>query len=256
MKKWKYWNKRRWETCWNASLEEPAGFDSRLVTTYILEYSTSCLHMITLDNRADDHVMTIMKANQKVDNDNGKVCRKVPGWFFMFFSRFQVGSSWFQVGFSWFRAVFMFFYGSQWEKPQRYPPDMYLGPKVPPAMPCRPWVPYQFSWSRSGFMISGGFLWLFMVPGWFFIIPGGFYGYSWFHVCFSLFQVLFYGFSWFWVGLYPSWAPEARIDTLRTPQKVPAWSVSWPLDLARKAGFGLVIKNTWMSLIKIGWWVC
>ena len=45
-----------------------------------------------------------------------------------------------------------------------------------------------------------------MIPGWFFL--------------------------WFQVSLYPNWAPEARSETLRTPQKVPAWSVSWPHDPA------------------------
>ena len=45
------------------------------------------------------------------------------------------------------------------------------------------------------FMITGGLLWLFMVPGWF--------------LWFALFQV----------GLNPE--PEARSETLGTPQKIP-----------------------------------
>ena len=47
-------------------------------------------------------------------------------------------------------------------------------------------------------------------------------------------------FLWIQVSLYPSWAAEARSETLRTSQKVPPWSVSWPHNPAR-AGFGLVI---------------
>ena len=168
MKKWKYWNKRRWETCWNASLEEPAGFDSRLVTTYILEYSTSCLHMITLDNRADDHVMTIMKANLKWIILMVWSVEKVPGWFFMFFSRFQVGSSWFQVGFLWFRAVFMFFMVLNEKSPKGTRLICILAPRSRPL-------------SLAGHRFHTNF----HGPGrvsWFQV---GFCGFSWFQVGFS-----------------------------------------------------------------------
>ena len=120
------------------------------------------------------------------------------------------------------------------------------------------------------FMVLGRFLWFFMVLGqvlWFFKVPGRFfYGFSWFEVGFSWLQVgfmviqgsrvvfqgsgsvfmIFYSsrsvfmvfmilgrFLWFQVSLHPSWALKARSEMLTTPQKVPAWSVSWPRNPAR-----------------------
>jgi len=56
--------------------------------------------------------------------------------------------------------------------------------------------------------------------------------------------------------LDPSWAPEARSETLRTPQNVPAWTVSWPHDPARLAmrclaGFGLVMMMMMVLLMSV-----
>ena len=39
----------------------------------------------------------------------------------------------------------------------------------------------------------------------------------------------------FQVSLFLSWASEAQSETLRAPQKVPVWSLSWPHDPARQA---------------------
>ena len=71
-------------------------------------------------------------------------------------------------------------------------------------------------------MIPCGFFWLFRVPGWLFMIPG-------------VFIVIHGSRLVFQVSLFLSWASEAQSETLRTPQKVPAWSVSWPHDPARQA---------------------
>ena len=100
------------------------------------------------------------------------------------------------------------------------------------------WVSMVVHCPRSGIMILGWFLgWymvqclFFMILGWFWVIHGSMCVFSWF-------LILFYGFSWFQVGLHPSWAAEARSETLRTPQKVPAWSCR------PKADFGFVMMMT------------
>ena len=92
------------------------------------------------------------------------------------------------------------------------------------------WVLLVIQGSRVVFHGSRWVLWFFKVPGWLFIVQGRF---LWLQVWFSWFQVDFYRHEWSQVGLNPSWAPQARSETLRTPQKVPAWSVSWPHDPAR-----------------------
>ena len=100
-----------------------------------------------------------------------------------------------------------------------------------------------FSWFKVGFHGQGEFLSFFMVPdvvswflqfsgrffpipGWLFIIPGSFFKIPGFFMVFP-------GYS-----LVSIWADGQR--TFWTPQKVPAWSVSWPHDPACWACFGLV----------------
>ena len=112
------------------------------------------------------------------------------------------------------------------------------------------WYNYNnFSRSQVGFfVVPVGFSTVpdrfFIIPGGFstvpcpcFTIPGRFSFFSRFHVFFYRSRWDFMIPCWFlWlllVGLYLSWAPEARSETLRTSQKVPAWSVSWPHDPAR-----------------------
>ena len=99
-------------------------------------------------------------------------------------------------------------------------------------------MPGQFSWVQVGFY---GF---FTIPGWFFMVPGSFSWFLWFKVWLSWFQVDFY--RHYQVGLNPSWAPEVQSETLRTPQKVPAWLYPCP-------GFGLfwIFKYCWHRLARL-----
>ena len=110
------------------------------------------------------------------------VVEKVPGWFFTVPGWFFMIPGCFFM-FQWGFHVFFMVLNENILKGTRLicisvPRSRLLG-----------LVGYRFhtSFHSPGqfFMISGGFSWLFMVPGWFSIIPDGFYGYSWFQVCFS-----------------------------------------------------------------------
>ena len=169
----------------------------------------------------------------------------IPGWFSWFqvhfhdYSWFWVVFIWFQVGFSWFQVGFMVIHGSMLD----FHGSMWLLWFF--MVLCR-----FFMVSVGFFMIPGGFWWFSMIPGRFFMAPVWFFmvlydfrsGFWGCRLVFminhdsrsvSWFQVGFYVFSWFKVGSYPSWAPEARSETLRTPNKVPTWSAFWPQDSAR-----------------------
>ena len=106
---------------------------------------------------------------------------------------------------------------------------------------CSTWVLRFFLRFHVGFHDSR---WVFMVfctvTGRILLVPGGFswiqvglYGYSFFRVPFSWFQVLFHGFHG---SILDCIRAGARSHMLRTPQKAPAWTVSGqrscPLDLA------------------------
>ena len=179
---------------------------------------------------------------------------KVRGWVF---SWFQAGFSWFQMGlygYSWVqtgfygsRLVFMIFKGSRlflWFQVVVF--WLFKVFSMVFMVSCRFFIIFQGSrlvshgskWvlrvihgsrsffydARSVFMGPGRFLWFFTIPGWFFMVPGSFSWFLWSQVDF---------YRHYQVGLNPSWAPEAQSEPLRTPQKVPAWSVSWPNDLTR-----------------------
>ena len=122
--------------------------------------------MITLDNHSDDHVMAIMKANLKWIKwyDYRKGSRLV----FMAFhgSRLVLHDS---------RLVFMFFHGFR----SVFMVFMVQGWffMVPGGFYGFSWFQVGFSWFQAGFMVPGGFIWFFMVAGWFFIVPVSF---SWF----------------------------------------------------------------------------
>ena len=75
-------------------------------------------------------------------------------------------------------------------------------------------------------MVPGRFLWLGMGPG---------------------------GFSWFKDGFYSFSSFQVSFSWLRTPQKVPAWSLFWPHDPARPcrspAGFGLLLMMVMLIML-------